>query len=52
MGITSRIEGVWEFEAVGNGLRAVPWSRRSRRNGTEAVPYRDLRRFEFPDTLK
>ena len=46
------IEGVREFKtletAVGNGLRAVPWSHRSHRNGTEAVPYS----LEFPDTLK
>ena len=61
-------EGVREFEAVGNGLRAVPAAvpfrppcrsgRRAvparsvaRRNGTEAVPYSSLQRFEFPDAL-
>ncbi len=46
------IEGVREFETPGmlvrNGLCAVRWHHRSRRNGTEAVPYS----LEFPDTVK
>ncbi len=44
-------EGVREFEAVGNGLRAVPVRSVAPRNGTEAVPYSGFQRFEFPDTL-
>jgi hypothetical protein len=42
---------VRELGPVGNGLRAVPARSVVPRNGTEAVPYRDSRRVEFPDTL-
>ena len=42
---------VREFEPVGNALCGVLVRSAASRNGTEAVPYKGLRRFEFPDTL-
>jgi hypothetical protein len=45
------IEGLRESKPVGNVLCGVPARLVVPRNGTEAVPYRNLRRFEFPDTL-
>ena len=46
------IEGVREFELVGNALCGVPTRSAAKRNGTEAVPYKGVRRLEFPDTLR
>ena len=45
------VETVREFEPVGNALCGVPVRSAASRNGTEGVPYKSLRRFEFPDTL-
>ena len=46
-----QFETVREFEPVGNALCGVPVRSAASRNGTEAVPYKGLRRFEFSDTL-
>ena len=45
------LKPVRKFEPVGNALCGVPARSAASRNGTEAVPYKGLRRPEFPDTL-